>query len=211
LGIWITPDLLGKYALALNIVLAIEGIVSRPFISIAMPAFSEVLRRGDGNLHSVHKRLRLPFDIMTIAGAGFVFACAEVLVGVLYDSRYAEVGSTLKILSVTLLFIRYQVTAAAHVALGEPRTASISNVVRAVSIVIAIPAGYALGGYYGAIWAIALHMIPATIYLFVKNRKHGLNDFTFEVNTLLAWPAGFALGFVVEKVGSPLLQSYGWL
>jgi O-antigen/teichoic acid export membrane protein len=210
LGFWIAPAALGLYALALNIVGIVDGVASRPFMAVAMPAFSEVVRRGDGKLKTVYLKVRMPFDLLTVGAAGFVFATAQLMVEVLYDDRYAEAGRSLQILSFSLLFLRYNITATAHVSLGEPRTASISSVVKLLAIAMAIPIGHSLGGYYGAVWAISLHMLPATFYLFLKNTRHNLNDFWFEARMLAAWPAGFLLGWVANKLSVPVLSMMGW-
>lgn len=209
LGFWVAPAALGLYTLALNIVGMVDGIASRPFMAVAMPAFSEVVRRGDGKLKSVYLRVRLPFDLLTVTAAGAVFATAQLMVQVLYDDRYADAGRSLQILSFSLLFLRYNITGTAHVSLGEPRTASISSVIKLVAIALAIPVGYSLGGYFGAVWAISLHMLPATLYLLWMNGRHGLNDFWFEARMLLAWPAGYALGWVANKLAGPVLSLLG--
>lgn len=209
LGVWITPVLLGIYVLALNITSIIEGVISRPFGQVAMPALSEVVRRNDGGLGKAYFKLRLPLDVVTLCAAGFFFAAAPVIIDILYDARYAEAGKTLQVLSFSLMFIRYGVTAVAHVSLGEPRTASISNVIKLITVALAIPIGNAIGGYYGAVWAVALHMIPSTIYLAFKNRQHGLNDIAFEAKALLLWPIGFAAGWLFNMIAWPIVEKLG--
>lgn len=209
LGFWIAPAALGLYALALNIVGIVDAIASRPFLSVAMPAFSEVIRRGDGKLKAVYLKVRMPFDVVTVGAAGFLFATAGLIVSVLYDDRYAEAGRSLQILSFSLLFLRYNVTGAAHVSLGEPKTSSMTSVIKLISIVAAIPVGHALGGYIGAVWAVSLHMLPSTVYLFLMNTRHGLNDFRFEAKMLALWPAGYLAGWVANRASGPILSAVG--
>ncbi|MGC4029162.1 MAG: oligosaccharide flippase family protein [Steroidobacteraceae bacterium] len=209
LGVWVTPLLLGIYVLALNISSIVESIITRPFGQVAMPALSEVVRRGDGGLRKAYFKLRLPLDVVTLCAAGFFFAAAPTIIDILYDKRYAEAGRTLQVLSFSLLFVRYGVTATAHVSLGEPRTASISNVIKLCTVALAVPVGNAIGGYYGAVWAIALHMIPSTLYLMLKNRQRELNDFLFEARSLLLWPIGFGAGWLFNMIAWPILHKLG--
>jgi O-antigen/teichoic acid export membrane protein len=210
LGVWFTPALLGFYMLALNIATSFELIASRPFQAVGMPAFSEFARRGSRDLREIYFKFRLPFDLATVGAAGFIFATGQLMIDVLYDDRYATAGSYLQILSFTLLFPRFGVANAVHAALGEPQTGSWVSVMRLVSIVTMIPLGYLLGGLDGALWAIALHMAPGALLTFWQNRKYQLNDFAFELKTLLAWPAGYAIGMACVLTARPVMQAIGW-
>jgi O-antigen/teichoic acid export membrane protein len=210
LGLWVSAAMLGFYALALNIVSAVESIASRPFSAVAMPAFSEVARNGKGNLREVYFRFRLPFDVATVAAAGFLFATGQLIVDLVYDPRYALAGRTLQILSFSLLFPRFGVAAQVHAALGHPQTGSWVNIARLVSVFTLVPLGHALGGYEGAMWAISLHMAPTVLVTFWRNIQFGLNDFKHELKVMLVWPAGFALGWLANLVALPILHWLGW-
>jgi O-antigen/teichoic acid export membrane protein len=210
LGAWATPAMLGFYMLALNMVNAFESIVSRPFVDVGMPAFSELGRTSRSEVRKKYLRFRRPLDLATVLGSGILFATGQTLIKILYDPRYVDAGRTLQILSMSLLFMRYGTIGVVHSALGRPHTLAWTSVVKLASVYTIIPLGYFIGGYEGAIWAIALHMIPSTAFLFWRNREFQLNDFAFEFRMLLMWPVGFAGGWLAAKSARPVLGMLGW-
>jgi O-antigen/teichoic acid export membrane protein len=175
-----------------------------------MSAFSELARERRDALRKAYFRLRLPFDLTSIAAAGFLFATGQLLIDVLYDERYRTAGRTLQVLSFSLMFPRFNVISTVHAALGHPETGSWASVVRLVSVVLFVPTGYKIWGYEGAIWALALFQVPNSIFLLWRNHKFGLNDLLYEAKMLAAWPAGFALGWVAVQLAPPILALVGW-
>jgi O-antigen/teichoic acid export membrane protein len=196
LGGWVDARSLGLYSLALNLALMVEGAGSRLFASVAMPALSEVARTSPERFRSVYYRMRLPFDVAFIGSAGVFFAVGQLVVDLLYDSRYAAAGPMLQMLSFALVFARFGLTGSAYLALGEPRNLMWIHVVKLISVFTLMPLGYWLLGLPGALLGMALHQAPTLPLLYVFNRRHKLNDLRFELLVLLAWPVGFLLGQV---------------
>jgi O-antigen/teichoic acid export membrane protein len=201
LGIWVIPAMLGFYVLALNILQAVEQIISRPFTSAGMSALSEVARRDASRVKEAYLRVRMPYDAALLGAAGFFAASGQLIVDVLYDPRYAQAGWTLQALSPFLFFQRYNLAASAHIALGDSKSGFHFNLIKLISIFIAVPLGYSLMGYEGAVWGIALHMLPSAIQALIRNQRHRLNDFKFEVTILLALPLGWLFGWLIVRLG----------
>jgi O-antigen/teichoic acid export membrane protein len=208
-GIWFTPEMLAFYALALNIVQSADMVISRPFTSVGAPAFGEMVRRGGEGLRSVYFRFRLPYDLATVGAAGFLFVAGQMMIDVLYDPRYTAAGRALQIISFSLLFPRYSVIGTVHAAQGNPQYLSAASVIRLISVLIFIPAGYWMGGYEGAMWAMALHMLPSSFFLWWSSRALKLDDVLFELKMLVAWPVGAALGWLAVLIGRPVLALFG--
>lgn len=209
LGVLVTPTALGLYGLAANIVWACESTTSRPFHQLGMPAIAEAVRSGHVELRTLTLRFRRLNDLISVGLAGFLFAVGQLLIDVLYDPRYAAAGKALSILSFSLVFARYNAIVQIHLAVGDPKTGSWLNSTRAISIATFLPLGYILQGFEGALWAISLHMLPATMVILARNQKHGLNDFGFEARMLLAWPAGAAAGWAGTWLARPALDYLG--
>lgn len=209
LGVLVTPTALGLYGLAANIVLACESVIGRPFHQLGMPAIAEAVRSGHAELRTLTLRFRRLNDLISVGLAGFLFAVGQLVIDVLYDPRYAAAGKVLSILSFSLVFARYNTLVQIHLAVGDPKTGSWLNSTRAVSIAVLLPLGYTLLGLEGALWAISLHMLPATMVILARNQKHGLNDFGFEARMLLAWPAGAAVGWAGAWLARPVLDYLG--
>jgi O-antigen/teichoic acid export membrane protein len=200
LGGWVSPTTLGLYALAFNLAFLIEGAGARLFSSVAMPAFSQVLRTEPGRFREIYFRMRLPFDLVFVGSAGFLFASGNVIVEFLYDDRYREAGPMLQTLSFGLIVARYGLAGSAYLALGEPQALTWLSFVRLTAIVVIVPLGFYSFGFQGALIGIAFHTAATLPIMFLFNRKHGLNDARFELATLAAWPLGWAAGFLVTSV-----------
>jgi O-antigen/teichoic acid export membrane protein len=204
LGVWVTPAVLGCYAIGQNLAQILELAVGRVFSQVASPAFADVMRNSPQRLREVYLRMRLPFDVMFIAAAGLLFAIGPSVVSLMYDPRYAEAGTILQILSFSLIVARYGVSAGAYLALQAPHAQAVMNLVRVIAFFALVPLAYRLYGVHGAYWAIALSPAAMAPVVWWFDRRYGLLSWRHEVLTLAAWPVGWALG--LASVGAA-----GWL
>ena len=120
LGVWFDPTQLGYYSIALTLATVIDGVANRLFSNVSLPAFSEVARKGLEHVASIYFRMRWPIDAVFLGIAGFVFATAQWIIGLLYDARYSPVGPMLQLLSFGLLFTRYNLAHVVYIAIGRP-------------------------------------------------------------------------------------------
>ena len=200
LGALISATALGVYSIALTLSAVVDGLVSRLYESVVLPALSESGRAGGERLRDQLMRWRLPFDLWYLGAAGLIFALGPSIVSLLYDARYADAGPMLQILSFSLVFTRLFVFNMAYLASGRPHYQAILNATKLVAVVILIPVLFEAYGLHGAIWAIALHPVATLPLYYWFNRELGLNDLTHEVIVLPAWPAGYLLGVAVIEV-----------
>ena len=200
LGALISATALGVYSIALTLSMVVDGLASRLYESVVLPAMSESGRAGGENLRDQLMRLRLPFDLWYVGAAGLIFALGPSLVSLLYDARYAEAGPMLQILSFSLVFTRLFVFNMAYLATGRPHYQAVINATKLVAVVILIPVLFEAHGLYGAIWAVALHPVATLPLYYLFNRELDLNDLTHEVLVLPAWPAGYLLGVALIEM-----------
>jgi O-antigen/teichoic acid export membrane protein len=194
LGGLVSAHDLGLYSIAFLILSAPRQGLSLLASSVAYPALSEVVRTRPAQLAAVYYRARLPMDLCSLGLAGFLFAAGDGLIRLLYDSRYAGAGPMLALLSLTLVFSRYEMTEQTFLALGKPRLLAIINTFRLVGLYALVPAGYALGGMHGALWGlVGAGLVPLAPTLYFASR-HGLLWVSRELWHLLPLPAGFVLG-----------------
>ncbi len=199
LGGWVSASTLGLYSLAIGVAAMVDGMGSRLFGAVAMPALSEVRRNTPDRFRALYYRMRLPFDIAFIGSAGLLFATGSLIVDLLYDQRYGEAGSMLQVLSFSLIFARFGLSGSAFLALGQPKALTWIHVVRLISMFVLVPLLYSLFGFQGALYAIAFHVAPTLPLLYWLNSKHKLNDFKFELFVLLAWPGGYLVGELINR------------
>ena len=109
LGGFVDANALGMYAIAMLIIGAIEGGLSRLFQAVSLPALSEIARNDPSRLREVYYRLRAPVDLLLLLLTGFLFAAGQTVIDLLYDARYATSGRMLEILAWSLFALRYGV------------------------------------------------------------------------------------------------------
>jgi O-antigen/teichoic acid export membrane protein len=198
LGAFVDAPTLGMYAIALLLVGAVEGGVSRLFQAVSLPALSEIARSDPGRLRETYYRLRVPVDLLLLFLAGMLFAAGQRVIDLLYDPRYAAAGGMLEVLALSFLALRYGVANQIYVALGTPHRQTILHAVRFVSLYALVPPLLWLAGTRAAVWGIALHGLATLPLVFAFNARLGLNDLRREVAVLAALPLGYACGLGVE-------------
>ncbi len=198
LGGLVDVRLLGLYVIAALIIGAIENGLIKLLMVVSLPAFSEIARNDPSRLRAVYYKLRVPSDLVLLFLAGLLFASGQMVIDLLYDSRYAAAGGMLQILALSLVAARYGVAHQLYLALGMPRNLAIINVVRFVSLYALVPPLYYLVGMQAAIWGIALHALATVPFVYLFNAKLGLNDFRRESIVLIALPIGFLCGFALN-------------
>ncbi|SDJ63712.1 MULTISPECIES: oligosaccharide flippase family protein [Bradyrhizobium] len=200
LGAWATPAMLGYYSIAFALTNVFDSVAARLFGSVSMPALSEIARSEPQRLPRLFWRMRAPFDVVFIALAGFLFAAGPSIVAFLYDARYSSAGSVLSLLSLGLLFSRYNIVIYVYLALGFPKYQSIVNAVRAASLFLLVPMLYSFFGFNGAVLGVACHPLLTLPLIFWFNSKHGLNNLFLEVSVLAAWPIGWGFGYCLTNL-----------
>lgn len=194
LGAYVDAHTLGLYAIAILIAGSIEGLLSRLFATVSLPALSEVARHNPAGLREVYYKLRVPGDLLLLFLGGLLFAAGHLAIDLLYDPRYAEAGGMLQILALSLFTARYGVAHQMYLAMGISRHLAIINVVRFLSLFTMVPVLYHFAGLQAAIWGIALHGLATLPFIFYFNAGLGLNDFRRELMVLVALPIGLLCG-----------------
>lgn len=192
----VSPATIGLYSIALNLVLIVDGIGSRILGNVALPALSEIARTDPARFRQSIQRMRRPLDALLLAASGVLFAMGQSLVDLFYDSRYREAGAILQILSLSLIFIRYNLFTTVYLALGEPKWTAVVNLAKLAALVILVSLLYVTYGFHGAVYGVALHGALILPLIYVLNERHRLNDLKFEVTILVMWGVGYALGCI---------------
>jgi O-antigen/teichoic acid export membrane protein len=201
LGGIVDTHTLGLYAIALNLAMILTGLGASFLSSVVMPALSEVAREDDPEkFRRKYFQLRLPWDIGFLLAAGALVVLGPMVVRILYDDRYLGAGPMLQILALSLVMYRYNFTGFAYMAYGRMSAMASLNVVRLVSVIVFLFVGYHWFGFTGALVAIALHPLPIIPVMVYLNRELNINSLRFELLVLLAFPAGYAGGWVVLQV-----------
>ena len=180
LAAYANAALLGLYSIALSLVGALDMILGQLFDKVMLPAFSEVARNNPAGVPAAYFRLRWKIDPIILVSSGLLFGGAHLLIGTLYDARYADAGLMLQILSLGMIFSRYTLVQQVYLALGQTRYFVPLNVVRLVATFTLIPLGYHFGGFIGSLVAVSFRNLPSVLLTFYFNARHGLNNVRLE-------------------------------
>ena len=200
LAAYANATLLGFYSITLSLVGALDTIMGQFFDRVMLPTFSEVARNNPSGVPAAYFRLRWKIDPIILVSSGLLFGGAHLLIGILYDPRYAEAGHMLQILSLGMIISRYTLVQQVYLALGQTRYFVPLNVVRLVATYTLIPLGYYLGGFTGALIAISFRNVPMVMMTFFFNARHRLNNVRLELGTLSCWFLGFTVAKSVEWI-----------
>jgi O-antigen/teichoic acid export membrane protein len=194
---------LGVYSIAVLILGAIQTAVHRLASAVALPALSEVARSGDAvRLRALYYRFRLIADFALLFACGLLFNLSPLIIGWLYDARYAGAGSMLAILSLSLFTLRFTLAHQAWLALGKTKYLAVDNIIRFTALWSLLPLLLALGGVSYALWGVALYTLPTVFWVLYINRRLGLFDIGRELVVLPMLGVGAICGILLPGLFS---------
>lgn len=186
----------GVYSTAVLISESIGGALDKVIHGVFYPLFSKVGRDGGAaELRRVYYAARLRFDAMSLGGTGILAAMGPWIITLLYDSRYEDAGWMLRALclrSATLAIAAPCETAL--FALGHTRYGFFQNLARATWLLVTVPAGYALFGAAGVVYAVAVSAIPQLFITWPKFRQLGILRIERELFAVGLFIAGLCVG-----------------
>jgi O-antigen/teichoic acid export membrane protein len=190
-----TAGELGVYSIAVLILGAVQLALQKVVGAVALPAFSEASRTNDTvRLHALYYRLKLMLDLACLFLCGLFWTGSPLLIGILYDERYAQAGNMMAILSLSFFTMRYMLANQVWIALGLTKYQAIDNIIRVVSLWVLLPLLLAIGGVKYAIWGAALYTFPTLILVFYVNCRLGMFSLKRELVVLPMLAVGALCG-----------------
>lgn len=166
------PAPFGHYVIALIWADAGRMLFSTLMNRIAYPAFSEVALTRRADLPRLYHRLQRMADAYLLTAFLVLHLGAEWLIGLLYTDAYADAGHYLSLAAFALLAARFQPATELLVSLGDSRALAVASTIRSLSLAVALPLGWHLGGIDGIILASTLHPLAQTPFVLWKLRRH---------------------------------------
>lgn len=160
---------LGVYQIAAELAGAAGGIVERLVGGVLYPALSTKGRQDDKvELRRLYYKSRLGLDLIAQGGLGLLCGLGGWLVRLVWDPRYWDAAWMLPLLCIRgATSCLVQPTETCMVAMGLSRYGFMRSVARGVTVWVAIPVGYWLGGVPGLLWGVALTELPALFLLWI--------------------------------------------
>lgn len=166
LGAMVDPVTLGAYAVAFLMFSSVDQVLTKMVVDVAFPALSEVVRHRPSDLKRSYYRFHLAIASAAYFCAGCLFVSGEKIVSLLYDARYQQAGPILQILSIALLAYPFRLATQTFLALGLAKVYFQLHLIRIVVLFLAVPIGFNLMGFPGAIWGVVLSYfssVPLTL------------------------------------------------
>ncbi|WP_150642526.1 oligosaccharide flippase family protein [Pseudomonas fluorescens] len=189
---------LGVYSIAVLILGAVQTGVQKLAGAVALPAFSEAARSNDtARLRALYYRIRLIVDLALLFVCGLFLTISPLIIGWMYDERYAAAGPMMAILSLSFFILRFTVAHQVWLALGLTKYQAMDNIIRIISLWVLVPLLLAIGGVNYAIWGVALHALPTLVLIVYVNCQVGLFDIKRELVVLPMLGVGALCGALV--------------
>jgi len=197
---FVNSELLGFYAIAFLFIDAAKGLFSTINQRVWFPLLSTVKRGEQGKLQEVYYRIRLYQDMISYTLVGVLFVVAPLIIGVLYDERYSEVGYIFSILSLSVTAVGLTTIESIFISLGLSKYTSFINVSRAIFLWVGLYFVIDLMGFTAALWYISLvHILSIPIALFLLKKCHILVWYK-EFWTLPFLFVGYLLGTLLSAL-----------
>lgn len=211
LGRVVPLALLGIYGIARAIAELPTTLARRMSYQIIFPALAAAAKGGGddraGAMAAIG-RSRGPFVLAAAAGLALAASVADLLIGAIYDPRYAGAGWMLAVLLGGAVFaVLSNLNEALLLSAGRPLFSSIANLLRLATLAILLPTGFALTGFAGAVAAVAVTELCQYGYIAIGLRAVGMH---FRRQDALAIGLAVALFVLVVALrwqfglGSPL-------
>jgi O-antigen/teichoic acid export membrane protein len=190
----------GVFSIAALLVAAAAGVYSSLNGHVVFSSLSLAQRAGRAELERVYARTQRVADLGLGLLAGTLAGVGPWIVAALYDSRYQDAGWMLRWLGLGLIAMRHQVTEQLMFALDQPWRVTLNNALRALSLVIAVPIAYRMGGEGAAIAAVVASQFAGWPTALHFKYQQGLLGWRTEGTWVLGLALGLALGLGADAV-----------
>jgi O-antigen/teichoic acid export membrane protein len=199
---WVLPtQAMGAYAIAVLLVNASHDAAGKLIGQVAYPAMSRAYARDPGSLRGAYLQVRRKTDAGCLVVAGLLAGCGERIVAWLYDARYAQAGTYLCILALSLIGVRYRVLSHVLLVIGRPRLMLYEQITQILSLVPGIFLGFRLFGVIGAMWGVALSYVFAQVWnVFYLQGKLGLLSRKLELQGVAVFAIAAVIGRLIASL-----------
>gem|GEM_PF-809304 len=190
-------DHFGFYILAGNLAAAPLGFATAYASRVLYPAYSQAWRDGQKDLCGIFYGKRRMVSVAYAFAAGGIIGCAPLIIGILYDDRFAEAAFYLQILGIAPLFAL--ASSAANETLTATGRISVTfeaSCAKLVWLAAAGTAGFLALGVLGLVLAVGLMELPALFLKWIRMHYAGLLNLKEELCFVGGGAAGVGAGWL---------------
>jgi len=200
LGMLVPAQVLGLYAIAHLLVSAAEQGLNKVINAVAFPVLSDTFRNKPERFRSVYYQLLVPIASLMWFAAFFLFQVAPIVVGLMYDERYAKAAEIFSWLSLLLLSIPARLALQALMTTGDVKSTAMAAAVRTVVSLGGIWLLYPKFGISGAAIAAVLGSMIIFPLVYKQLFAKGILRLELELSPMLAGVLGYFAGLWVLKL-----------
>ena len=199
-------DMLGLYMLAGNLALAPMAFTVAYASRVLYPSYARAWRDDPASLKRVFYAGRRRVSMLYMLASGGLIGVAPLLVGILYDARYAPASTYLRLLAVSPLLSLASLSAnEVLTASGRVHVTLHANVAKLAWLAVVGPIGFFTLGPIGLIACVGALELPTMLYSWVQLRRFGLLDLRAELGLFAIAGIGLALGYGLSAIVLPLI------
>lgn len=179
----------GLYAVAGIWVFALRSVFSMVSNKLAYPVFSEIARERPDDRTRIYYRLRLMIDLAAVGIFVAIALLAEPVFNILYADRYDGVGAIVKLMSLMVLLLPFNLLSTILLSKGESRRFAVVVIGPALAIVLGVPLVFDWYGFRPAVIVAASANLMSIPVLWAVARDTIRLDFRRELPLLACWLA----------------------
>jgi len=198
LGHYISVKDLGVYVIAFFMVTAVTQMFSALIHKVWFPVFCDIARSSKEELENTYYRDKLKLDSFAFFIGGLLMAGGSSIVHTLYDTRYADAGWMLEILSIQIAFgTGAALGVSCLMAKGISKIGYTTMIARLIVLLISIPVSFKTFGLEGVVWAVGLNFIIGLPIVYIGLAKEGLFRLKKELFPLPIILVGYFAGSLI--------------
>jgi len=198
LGALLSATVFGLYVIAQVWSGAVNNVISLMAQQVGFPMVSEVMRTRPHDLERVFRRFQMSIDAICIVGFLGLFLGSNILIMLLYTSKYHEAAHYLGLLSVSVLSMRFETFNRLLLNLGKSRAMTVVSFLRAAGLCILLPTMNWLWGVDAVVLTVGLiPTISAPYVLWQLAPTLGKKQIRRDCLWLIATPAAAVVAFLM--------------
>jgi O-antigen/teichoic acid export membrane protein len=202
-------EMFGLYMLASNLAGAPAILASTYASRILYPRFAKTAREAPATIAKHFYDQRLQTTLLYALAVGGVFACAPLIVTLIYDDRYLPAIFYFRVLLVSSFFIMNNfATNEVMIAIGQQKFTLQANIVRLIYLVVGGFIGYQTGGPTGLVIVVGAIEAAAQVFSWYCLFRERILDVRKEALILIAGVGGLVLGYGANLAGLGLLAMW---
>jgi lipopolysaccharide exporter len=193
--------LLGIYGLAGNIAGSIEALIGKISQAVLYPRCAHNFRENPDTATKRYYTENTKLFIGILAMPAALAGSAQLIITLLYDSRYREAGTVLQALAIRAVLLAFASPAEdLLISAGQFHVILLGNILRAAWIVLGSLIGYHFLGFVGFVYGLSLSGLPPLVYYLWLQESKGMLIVKYEL-----YKVAFTLGVgITSYMGSTL-------